>query len=686
MNIQQLQRPGNSANDKATGQPHKSLPSIRTVLVLFVLIAFSMVLALFFLFEVVERVWLTELDMDTLHVLHRIRGLGVALVALALLGWFVLRWSHPLLESALSSEEWASGIRPSKRERNTVYSRWFILMRWIAILVATTVIVVTVEIAELLPQVVLWPLLVTVALLAGLNLVYMMLLRPGGTSHRLLSFQAYADLVLLTVLLHYSGSLENPLAPLMLFHVIIAGIILSRRQCFMVAAFACTLFALLAGLELEDFLPHYTLDVFPHQARDGEVMHAAKSPLYVTSHVVLHSAILLLTALFVTTLAERLRRDERQLEQFADRILSERQLLEQALETTNTGLCMFDRNMDLLWQNQQWVTWFGRASADSLFYEQICGPDSDTRKTIQDGQVRVAEISLDPPTRSSTAGDHDVRTYQATTAPQVDQDNEITGVVQLVHDITEQKRTQASLVRAGKLAAVGEMAGEVAHEVNNPIAIISAKTRLLLANHRVEISEKIAEELTKITDMADRVARIVQGLLSYSRPSAGLRKPMDIRTPIRKTLELVEQRAQSSGVRIETHLPDSHLLVVANADEMEQVFLNLLINSMDATKDGGRLTVSAVLVANESDCEPVCEIVIEDTGTGIALEIQSRIFEPFFTTKAEGEGSGLGLSICLGLIQSHGGSIELTSEPGQGTRVTVRLPVDVSDTKVHQYG
>lgn len=673
-------------NDNSTKPPLKSPISIQPVLITFMAIIFSIVVGMFFFYDFIERTWLTDLDMETIHALHLTRGLVAALVAMTLVGWFILRWSHPLLERALSSEEWARGVLPGTGRRNTMYARWFILMRWIAVLVATFLIVATVQIAELLPHLVLWPLLITVALLAGLNLIYyIILLRANGVSHHFLSFQAYADLVLLTVLLHYSGSLENPMAPLMLFHVIIAGIILSRRQCFMVAAFACILFTLLAGLELVGILPHYTLDVFPHLAQEGQVVHAAKDPLYVTSHVVLHGAILFLTALFVTTLADRLHRDEMQLEQFADRILAERQLLEQALETTSTGLCVFDRNMEPLWQNQQWITWFGKRLADTQFYAQICGPDSDTRKTIEDRQVRVVEINPGSTTTSTAVGDHDVRTYQATTAPLIDQENEITGVVQLVHDITEQKRTQAGLVRAGKLAAVGEIAGEVAHEVNNPIAIISAKARLLLANHRVEISEKVAEELTKITQMADRVARIVQGLLSYSRPSAGLREPMDIRTPIRKTLELVEQRARLSGVRIVTHLPASRLPVVANADELEQVFLNLFINSMDAIKDGGRLTVSAVLASNGSDSGSVCEILVEDTGSGIAPEIQNRVFEPFFTTKAEGEGTGLGLSICLGLIQSHGGSIELTSEPGQGTRVTVRLPADVSETTVHHY-
>lgn len=675
MDREQLKRPDASPGANSPAYLLNSFPLVQTMS-----IAFAIVIVLFIFYELIERLWLTDLDMQTIHALHRIRGLGAVFVSLMFVGWFLFKWSDPLLDRALSSDVFVGGDRPTRAERNTVYGGWFIHMRWIAILVTTILIMASVKIAEVLPDVVLRPLLMTTALLAGLNLLYWLLLRTGNFSHHLLSFQAYADLVLLTVLLHYSGSLENPLAPLMLFHVLIAGIIFSRQQCFMIALFASILFTLLAVLELAGLVEHYTLDIFPHVEHGGQVAHASRNLLFVFSHVALQSAILFLTALFVTTLVDRLRQNERQLEQFADRILTEHQLLEQALENTNTGLCVFDHNLNPLWQNHQWITWFGEEHTDSSLYKQICGPDSDVQKTIEDGLARVAEISQDPSPDSKLEETSGERTFQTMTAPLVDQETEVNRVAQLVRDITEQKIIQAGLVQAGKMAAVGEMAGEVAHEVNNPTAIISSKARLLLTNYRGEMSEKVAEELTKIVEMADRIARIVQGILSYSHPSAGLQEPIDLRSPIRKALELAEQRAQASGVQIENRLPDWRFPVLANANELQQVFLNLLLNSLDAMKDGGHLTVLAGLAPTEPDHQPVWEIVVEDTGSGVAPEIQNRVFEPFFTTKADGEGTGLGLSICLGIIESHGGSIKLTSEPGQGTRVTVGLPVENSGT------
>lgn len=658
----------------SAGSSRRLLPFLRTLA-----IALGIVLVLFAMYEAVERVWLHDVDMETLHILHRIRGLLAALVAASFVGWFIIRKSQPLLTSALAPGEWATGARPRETERTLVYARWFIQMRWIAVVVAFTLIVVTVQVVELLPLVVWWPLIMTVIVLVLLNLVYTELARQKRTNKRLLAFQAYADLLILTVLLHFSGSLENPLAPLMLFHVIIAGIILSRRQCYAVAIVGGAFFAILATLELTGVVHHYTLGIFPHIEDGGHLTHAAQEPMYVVSQVVLHVTILLLTAFFVTTLSDRLRRDERQLERYAERISTERQLLSQALDTTGTALCVCDHNLVPTWNNRQWNTWFGNVPIDSTIHREIYGAKSPARQTMEDGQVRVFEMPFEEQAPAEGAGDPG-RTLLTTTAPLMNQDGEINRVVQLAQDITEQKRTQAALIRADKLAAVGEMAGEVAHEINNPIAIISAKARLLLANHRSDISDTVAEELAKVTDMADRIARITQGMLSYSRPSAATRFELDARMPVRKALMLIEQRARNNNVQINDRLPDRALDVMANADELEQVFLNIFLNSMDAMPEGGSLDVSASSVADQH------EIVVEDTGWGVDDEIQERVFDPFFTTKVEGEGTGLGLSICVGLVRSHGGTIELWSEKGRGTRTTVTLPVHVSVEVNKQYG
>ena len=269
------------------------------------------------------------------------------------------------------------------------------------------------------------------------------------------------------------------------------------------------------------------------------------------------------------------------------------------------------------------------------------------------------------------------RVFQVTTAPLLDLDQKIVQVVELAQDITAQKKAQARMLHAGKLAAVGELAGQVAHEVNNPISIITAKASLLLSDHANDMSAKVAQELAKITELALRVARIAQGLLSYCRPSAATRTRLDLRVPIRKSVAAVDELARRAGVRIEDQLADALPLVKANPHELEQVFLNLLLNALDAMPKGGWLNISRVPgEVRLSDGRPALAIVVADTGCGIPDDIRDKIFEPFFTTKKEGRGTGLGLSICLGIVRGHDGELDIDSKVWQGTRVTIKLPID----------
>ncbi|MBI1987347.1 MAG: HAMP domain-containing histidine kinase [Nitrospinae bacterium] len=134
-----------------------------------------------------------------------------------------------------------------------------------------------------------------------------------------------------------------------------------------------------------------------------------------------------------------------------------------------------------------------------------------------------------------------------------------------------------------------------------------------------------------------------------------------------------------AGVQLEEHLSDPVPLVKANGNEIEQVFLNLFLNALDAMPQGGRLGISTRSEPEGlSDGRPAIAVVVEDTGTGIPEGNREKIFQPFFTTKEEGQGTGLGLSICMGLVRSHGGKIKVESEPGQGTRFTVRLPMEIT--------
>ena len=247
----------------------------------------------------------------------------------------------------------------------------------------------------------------------------------------------------------------------------------------------------------------------------------------------------------------------------------------------------------------------------------------------------------------------------------------------LVRDITERKRGEAMLIQATKMAAIGELAGNVAHEVNNPIGIVSAKARLLLSDPRQQLSPKVDQELRKIVEQCDRIGQLTRSLLEFSRPTpTASREPIDVREPLKKALAMVGGRSRKALIEMrEEHdagLPPVH----ANPNELQQVFLNLLINAADAMPEGGRITTrTRSAAAPLKGGQPALEVSVEDTGYGIEEEIVDRIFEPFFTTKGAVKGTGLGLAICAGIVRSHGGEIDVRSEPGVGTRFVVRLPI-----------
>jgi PAS domain S-box-containing protein len=242
--------------------------------------------------------------------------------------------------------------------------------------------------------------------------------------------------------------------------------------------------------------------------------------------------------------------------------------------------------------------------------------------------------------------------------------------VRIGRDVSERLNLQERIGQAAKLAALGEMAGNVAHEINNPVGIMSGKARLLLTG-RHELTPKVRQELGKIVDQCDRVSRLTRGLLDYCRPSVHPRAPLDPLQALRKALSFARSKAQRAGVSVEEHLLDTSPWVEANAGELEQVFLNLILNAIDAMPTGGRLSLDAALAEREGQDGLLIEV--RDTGDGIPDEVLGRIFEPFFTTKG-GKGTGLGLAICYGLVTNHGGTIEAQSTVGEGTVFHIWFP------------
>ncbi|MBI4625094.1 MAG: hypothetical protein HY736_17980, partial [Verrucomicrobia bacterium] len=409
-------------------------------------LALAITLFVFALWEAGERAWLaTAVDLDTLHWLHVVRGVACSVFVAAVMGWMIIKTSPGFLNDPPAGGEWPQRPPPTEEQRVGTYARWFIAMRWIAALLAASLVFISVELLEWLPHEVWWPLVLTVSVLIGCNVLYMLWLRWRRAMSVLLLVQGYGDLVILTVLLHFSGGIENPLSMMMVFHVIIGGILLSWRQCYGIAATASGLFALLTWAEWAGVVEHYTLQLFPHPRAHagGELIHPAHNAVYSASFAFLQAAVLFLTAYFVTTLAKRLRDNERQIVALAERALADRQLLERALETTGAGLRVLGRDLESYWSSNRWNEWFVCQVGEICpGCEVLHQEDSPARRCLQDGRVRLTELVLDatncPPRLLQSCDGH--RVFQVTTAPLLDLDQKIVQVVELAQDITAQKK------------------------------------------------------------------------------------------------------------------------------------------------------------------------------------------------------------------------------------------------------
>jgi two-component system NtrC family sensor kinase len=236
--------------------------------------------------------------------------------------------------------------------------------------------------------------------------------------------------------------------------------------------------------------------------------------------------------------------------------------------------------------------------------------------------------------------------------------------------LDELRRTQAQLVHAEKLSAIGELASGVAHEINNPLTTILGHTHLIGDMPGVPPAAK--DRMKVIADEATRAARIVQNLLAFARRYPPERRPCLLTDQVERVLELVDFRLRQDPVQVVTEFGPCPV-VWADEHQVQQVLLNLVQNAQHAMAAGGG---ERILTIRTGTADGWARIEVLDTGTGLAPEVLSRVFDPFFTTKPEGEGSGLGLSVSYGLVAEHGGRLLAANRPDRrGAVFTVELPL-----------
>ncbi len=235
----------------------------------------------------------------------------------------------------------------------------------------------------------------------------------------------------------------------------------------------------------------------------------------------------------------------------------------------------------------------------------------------------------------------------------------------------ERERIEEGLRRSERLASLGTFAAGIAHEINNPLAAILLAAHG--ARHDLDEPEGLKVALDDIIAEIERSARIVKSLLKFSKAEASELSELDLRRPLGRACDHARQAAAVRGVQLIAAELDEAAPVRGNDVELEQVFANLLHNAIQASPPDGRIEVSSVLGPK------AIRVSVSDSGRGMTALQQARAFEPFYTTRAGEGGTGLGLSLAHGIVEAHGGSIEFSSRPGRGTRVTVELPRSTDD-------
>ncbi len=270
--------------------------------------------------------------------------------------------------------------------------------------------------------------------------------------------------------------------------------------------------------------------------------------------------------------------------------------------------------------------------------------------------------------------------YSFTISPVMDSSGNIDKIMLIARELTREQSRKVDSIRTAKLAAIGELAAGVAHEINNPITGIINFSQILLDNYNLDSPGK--DIVRKIIREGDRIASITHNLLSFSRAEKYERQPVNPVSIIQESLTLVQHQLKKDGIAIATSFPEKDHVITADFQQLQQVLVNLISNSRYALNERyagyhPQKRIEITCEHHDNTDEPVITIVVKDYGTGLPQSLLERLFEPFFTTKAPGEGTGLGLSISYGIVKDHGGDLRVNSILDQYTEIIMELPAGI---------
>ena len=535
---------------------------------------------------------------------------------------------------------------------------WLILLRWIAIsgLFITTYIFSSIfdVVEQVLP---LYGIGMTIGLVNTCFYYYTDALRSKTyiSAQMFAGIQIMSDHFFLVCLIYFAGGIENPFIVYFLFHAIIGGIFLEKKYSYLQALFATSLFALLLILEYYSLVPHQPLQIFSAFRYSDELWH---SEVYILCVFFALVSTIFISVYFVTSLMDRLRKSR------GDVLFEVRSTLENMAEGVifidpSDKVTMCNREIEKVWKvksgeilnkslNDEQIPYVGGVAS------KIVERFKKGKETLQYQEVKTKEGFI-------------YNTYSAVFDPA----GKYWGTVLTSHDITERKKLEQQLLHSERLATIGEMSAKVAHEIRNPLSSISLNTELLydeISKGNVEEKSDAENLIQSILNEVDTLTEMSDVYLRFARFPRLDTKPASVNTILIELSKFFNKERVQRGITLkESYAPDLPLILL-DANQIKQAFLNILKNSFEAMPEGGKLSISTRLKDN------CIEVWITDTGSGISKEDIQRVFDPFYSVKAD--GTGLGLALTMKTVEGHHGEIICKSTIGKGTTIVISFPVE----------
>jgi two-component system sensor histidine kinase PilS (NtrC family) len=501
------------------------------------------------------------------------------------------------------------------------------------------------------PTVYLYYFVLSIYVLTG---IYWYLLQKHHNLSLLAYIQISGDILLVTFFVYFTGGIDSGFSPLYQLTIISASIILYRRGGYLSASLSSILYGGMLDMQFYNML--------------GLVRSVNFTAMQVLYQVFINILSFYVVAFLSGYLSGRLQRTSQELRAKSMDYEDLRTMQDHILKSVRSGILTMDLEGKITSCNPaaEDITGYTYAELKSRWQEifgssikGLFGHTSDLMKR---------PFRFDGPIVKKDGGTAILGTSASLLK---DDKNTIHGIILIFQDITKLVEMEEKVRRQEQLAVIGSLAAGIAHEIRNPLASLSGSIQVLQGELDLKGDDKHLMDI--VVRETDRLNTIISEFLEYARPQTAHAETILLLPLLDETIMLLKNsRDFRDGITIRTQV-DPQVVINGDAQRMRQVFWNLLINACQAMPDGGDITVSTIPMSRGDDDSRWCEIVIRDTGRGIAPEYLDKIFDPFFTTKTG--GTGLGLAIVDRIIEDHGGIINVESDTGKGTKFSIRLPM-----------